>query len=57
LYSAWRRFADDPERRSDDCLADILLLPLTGLAVSLFLLSIPGASDAIAAACSIACMP
>lgn len=38
--------------------ADILLLPLTMLMLTLFLLgSVPGASDVIAAACSIACMP
>ena len=57
LRYAWRRFADDPERASDECLADILLLPLAGLTLSLFVLSLPGASDAVAAACSIACMP
>jgi hypothetical protein len=57
LRYAWRRFADDPERASDDCLADILLLPLVGLTLSLFVLSLPGASDAIASACSMACMP
>jgi hypothetical protein len=52
-----RRFADYPQTRSDDGLADILLLPLAGLTLSLFVLSLPGASDAIASACSIACMP
>jgi|HubBroStandDraft_6_1064221.scaffolds.fasta_scaffold91944_2 hypothetical protein len=57
LRGAWRRFADHPERASDDCLADILLLPLAGLTFSLFVLSLPGASDAIAAACSMVCMP
>jgi len=57
LYYVWQRFADDPERASDECLADILLLPLAGLTLSLFVLSLPGASDAIAAACSMACMP
>jgi hypothetical protein len=56
LYGVWRRFADDPERASDECIADILLLPLTGMTFSLFVLSIPGASDAIASACSMACM-
>jgi hypothetical protein len=56
LYSVWRRFADDPERASDECIADILLLPLAGMTFSLFVLSIPGASDAIASACSMACM-
>jgi hypothetical protein len=57
LSVVWRRFADDPERASDVCLADILLLPLAGLTFSLFVLSIPGASDAIASACSMACLP
>jgi hypothetical protein len=56
LYRIWRGFADDPER-SDECLADILLLPLAGLTFSLFVLSLPGASEAIASACSMACMP
>jgi len=45
-----RRFADDPESASDECFADILLLPLAGLTFSLFVLSLPGASDAIASA-------
>ena len=57
LYGAWRRFANDPERAPDECLADILLLPLAGLTFSLFVLSLPGASDAVASACSMACMP
>jgi hypothetical protein len=38
--------------------ADPLLLPLTLLMLALFLFgSVPGASDLIAASCSIACMP
>jgi hypothetical protein len=57
LHGAWRQFTDDPVRASDECLADILLLPLAGLTFSLFVLSLPGASDAIASACSMACMP
>jgi hypothetical protein len=58
LNRAWRRYADDPERQSDTCIADILLLPLTGLMLTIFLLgTVPGASDAVAEACSIACMP
>jgi hypothetical protein len=56
LYGVWWRFADHPESESDECLADILLLPLAGLTFSLFVLSLPGASDAIASACSMACM-
>jgi hypothetical protein len=52
LSVAWRRFADDPEPASDVCLADILLLPLAGITFSLFVLGTPGASDAIASACS-----
>jgi hypothetical protein len=58
LNRAWRRYADDPQRQCDTCIADILLLPLTGLMLSIFLLgTVPGASDAIAEACSVACMP
>jgi hypothetical protein len=49
-YRIWRRV-------NEDRLVDILLLPLAGLALSLFLLSLPGASDAIAEACAVACMP
>jgi hypothetical protein len=56
LSVARRRF-NDSERTSDVCLADILLLPLAGMTFSLFVLSIPGASDAIASACSMVCMP
>jgi hypothetical protein len=38
--------------------ADMLLLPLTLLMLTLFLFgSVPGASDAISKACSIACFP
>jgi hypothetical protein len=44
-------------RANEDRLVDILLLPLTGLALSLWLLSLPGASDAVADACAVACMP
>ena len=47
LYGVWRRFADDPERASDECIADILLLPLTGMTFSLFVMSMPGSSEAI----------
>jgi hypothetical protein len=58
LYRVWRRYTDDPARQSDTCIADILLLPLAGLMLIIFLLGImPGASDAIAEACSVACMP
>jgi len=58
LNRAWRRYADDPQRQCDTCIADILLLPLTGLMLSIFLLGkVLGASDAIAEACSVACMP
>jgi hypothetical protein len=58
LYRVWRNFADDPSRQSDMSAADLLLLPLAGLALTLLLLAtVPGASDAIAAACSTVCMP
>jgi hypothetical protein len=47
----WRRVA-----RSHA--ADILMLPLTTLALGLLLLgTVPGASDAVAAACAAACLP
>ena len=54
VYRSWRRIAGD---EGEGGIADILFLPLAGLAFSLFLLSIPGASAAVAAACSIACLP
>jgi hypothetical protein len=58
LYWRWRRFIDDPSRATDHGFADILLLPLTGLALTLLLLgTVQGASDAIAAACATACLP
>jgi hypothetical protein len=58
LYQAWRRFADDPSRKTDDYAADILLLPLVGLMLTILLLgTVPGASDIIAASCASACMP
>jgi hypothetical protein len=50
LCRMWRHVAQDQ-------LVVILLLSLAGLALSLFLLSVPGASDAIAEACAVACMP
>jgi hypothetical protein len=53
LYRAWRRVAGEDESE----LSEVLLLPLAGLAFSLFLLSTPGASEAVAAACSTACLP
>lgn len=54
LYRTWQRVVG---RDGDATTADVLLLPLAGLALSLFLLSIPGTSDAVASACSLACMP
>ena len=57
-YRAWRCFTTDPTGRTEYCAADILLLPLTGLAATLWLLeTVPGASEAISMACSAACMP
>jgi hypothetical protein len=50
LYRTWRRVVG-----RDGEFTSVLLLPLAGLAFSLFLLSTPGASDAVATAC--ACMP
>ena len=52
LYRTWRRVVG-----RDGEFTGLLLLPLAGLAFSLFLLSMPGASDAVAAACSLACLP
>jgi hypothetical protein len=52
----WRRIAGDPapnEARP----VDLLPLPLIALALSLLVLSLPGASDAIAEACAVACLP
>jgi hypothetical protein len=58
LSRAWRSFSTDPSRRSACSAADILLLPLAGLALTLWLLgTVPGASDAVSMACSTACMP
>jgi hypothetical protein len=59
LHHAWCRFVDEPGTNTDDyCLADILILPLAGLALSVWLLgTVPGASDAVAEACAVACMP
>jgi hypothetical protein len=58
LCCAWRNFAGDPARRSDSHAVDILSMPLAGLALTILLLAtMPDASDAIAAACSMACMP
>jgi hypothetical protein len=53
LYRAWRRVAGDQDEGE---FGGVLLLPLAGLAFSLFLLSTPGASEAVAAACSAACL-
>ena len=54
LYRTWQRVVG---RDGEATIGDVLLLPLAGLALSLFLLSIPGTSDCVAAACSFACMP
>jgi len=54
LWRTWRRIID---RDGEATISDVLLLPLAGLAFSLFLLGTPGASDAVAAACSLACFP
>lgn len=54
LHRAWRRVTGDD---GETTIADVLLLPLAGLAFSLFLLSLPGTSEAVAAACAAACLP
>ena len=54
----WWRLTEDAARDTDIGAADILLLPLAGLLLTVLLLAtVPGASDAISAACSTACMP
>ena len=56
LYRAWRRFAYAPS--GEPGIVDVLLLPLTGLMLSLWVLgTAPSTSDAIAQACAVACMP
>ena len=58
LFRAWQYFSTDPTSGVQYSAADILLFPLGGLALTLFLLSaVPGASDAINTACETACMP
>jgi len=58
LYRGWLRLVDDPDARGEGCAADILMLPLVGLAATAWVLAaVPGASEAIAAACSTACLP
>jgi hypothetical protein len=52
FYRVWQRVVG-----RDGEFTGVLLLPLAGLAFSLLLLSTPGASDAVAAACSLACLP
>jgi hypothetical protein len=54
LYRSWRRMAGD---QGEGQIGEVLFLPLAGLALSLFLLGTPGASEAVAAACSVACLP
>ena len=51
LCQIWRSIAGDPPQ------TEVFLLPLAGLALTLFVLSLPGASDAITEACTVACMP
>ena len=51
LSRIWRSVVGDPPQ------TEVFLLPLAGLAFSLFVLSLPGASDAIAEACAVACLP
>ena len=54
LWRTWRRVGG---RDGEATIADVMLLPLAGLALSLFLLSMPGASDAVAETCALACYP
>ena len=58
LRRIWGRLTEDAPSDTDMSAADILLLPLVGLLLTVLLLTtVPGASDAISAACSTACMP
>lgn len=58
LYRLAQRLAGASFGKSIDGGSDAVLLPLTLLVLALFLFgSLPSASDAIATACSIACMP
>jgi hypothetical protein len=58
LFRGWRSFTADPSGRAEYGAADILLLPLAGLALTLWLIgTVPGASDAISMACSAECVP
>lgn len=58
LFRTWRYFGTDPTSGDQYGAADMLLLSLAGLTLTLLLLgSVPGASDAINTACETACMP
>jgi len=58
LYRTWRYFSDDGEDEFGDGQVNVLLLPLTLLALTVLLvMTVPGASDAVAATCATACMP
>jgi hypothetical protein len=57
-YRLWRWLAAGSTGEIEQDAGDVFVLPLAGLAFSLWLLgTIPGASDAIAAACATACLP
>lgn len=59
LYRCWRYFGGPAEQREPDGgPVNALLLPLTLLVLTALLVAtVPGASDAVASACGIACMP
>jgi hypothetical protein len=58
LFRGWRYFTTDPSGRTAHSAADILLLPLAGLALTSWLLAtVPGAVDVISLACSADCLP
>jgi hypothetical protein len=49
LLGAWRHLVNDPAHDGGGRLADVVLLPLAGLTLSLYLLgTVPAASEAIA---------
>jgi hypothetical protein len=58
MRRAWWHFNRPASGEPEHGITDILLLPLAGLTLTLWLLeTVPGASDAISLACSTACMP
>ena len=58
LYRGWRYFSDGSGNELDDGAINVLLLPLTLLALTILLIAtVPGVSDAITSTCEMVCMP